>query len=241
MTPVNYTGGLYSADLFLRARHARDRAVAGLQGRRPDRHHLRRGASRPSPTPATASPTPRIVAPDAATSVQDDSAGETLFGFGCTTSPPARTRRWQKNAAGEELYPGPGDNAFLDRPERLRRPDGPRPARRHLSAGRWQLRPGRPHRRGCNRGDRAARRSPTTRSSPPTPDARSAASASPTGAFVGQVTDTPTTATAPSQSGGFVDTGSFTLVNAAREPLSTTAAVSGIVLGARTRRERPAV
>ena len=56
----------------------------------------------------------------------------------------------------------------------------------------------------------------------------------PAGAFVGQVTDTPVTATAPNQSGGFVDTGSFTLVNASGQPLPTTGAVSGIVLGART-------
>ena len=56
----------------------------------------------------------------------------------------------------------------------------------------------------------------------------------PAGAFVGQVTDTPTTATAPSQSGGFVDIGSFTLVDSSGNPLPTTGAVSGVVLGART-------
>jgi hypothetical protein len=39
------------------------------------------------------------------------------------------------------------------------------------------------------------------------------------------------TATAASQSGGFVDTGSFQLVDASGQPLNTTAAVSGITLG----------
>ena len=56
----------------------------------------------------------------------------------------------------------------------------------------------------------------------------------PPGAFVGTVTDTPATATAPAQSGGLADTGSFTLVDAHGQPLSTTAAVSGVTLGART-------
>ena len=41
--PVNYTGGLYAADLFLEHVDPRDRGIAGVQGRRPDRRHLRRG------------------------------------------------------------------------------------------------------------------------------------------------------------------------------------------------------
>ena len=53
----------------------------------------------------------------------------------------------------------------------------------------------------------------------------------PAGAFVGKVTDTPAT---PTSNTGVADTGSFTLVNASGEPLSTTGAVSGVVLGART-------
>jgi hypothetical protein len=56
----------------------------------------------------------------------------------------------------------------------------------------------------------------------------------PTGAFVGEITDTPVMATAPNQSGGFVDTGSFALVDASNDPLNTTGAVSGVILGART-------
>ena len=56
----------------------------------------------------------------------------------------------------------------------------------------------------------------------------------PAGAFVGTVTDSFVNATAPSQSGGLVDTGSFTLVDSAGHPLATTGAVSGITLGART-------
>ena len=56
----------------------------------------------------------------------------------------------------------------------------------------------------------------------------------PAGAFVGKVTDTPAAATAPSQSGGLADTGSFTLVDSQGNPLSTSAAVSGVTLGVRT-------
>jgi hypothetical protein len=56
----------------------------------------------------------------------------------------------------------------------------------------------------------------------------------PAGAFVGKVTDTPATATAPSQSGGLADTGSFSIVDANGAPLATSNAVSGVTLGART-------
>jgi hypothetical protein len=56
----------------------------------------------------------------------------------------------------------------------------------------------------------------------------------PAGAFVGQVTDTFTPATAAAGSGGFDDIGSFTLVDSSGDSLSTTAAVTGVALGART-------
>ena len=55
----------------------------------------------------------------------------------------------------------------------------------------------------------------------------------PAGAFVGPVTNSFVQATAPNPAGS-VDTGSFTLVNGAGIPLSTTGAVSGITVGART-------
>src|SRR6201999_207900 len=61
----------------------------------------------------------------------------------------------------------------------------------------------------------------------------------PAGAFVGPVSDTFVTATAPSQSGGLADTGSFTLVDASKNPMKTTAAVSSIVLAARTATDDP--
>ncbi len=56
----------------------------------------------------------------------------------------------------------------------------------------------------------------------------------PVGAFVGKVTDTPVAATKSNQSGGFVDEGSFALVNASGEALKTTEAITSVVLGART-------
>jgi len=60
----------------------------------------------------------------------------------------------------------------------------------------------------------------------------------PSGAFVGQVTDTPVTATSANPA-GFADTGSFTLVDGSGNPLMTTGPVSGIVLGARTNATDP--
>jgi hypothetical protein len=63
----------------------------------------------------------------------------------------------------------------------------------------------------------------------------------PAGSYVGTVTDTPAAATAPSQSGGRVDTGSFNLVDASRHPVQTTSPVSGVTLGRPHRRDGPAV
>ena len=56
----------------------------------------------------------------------------------------------------------------------------------------------------------------------------------PAGAYVGDVTDTPATATASASASpaGIVDTGSFELVDANGNPLTTTAAVTSVTLGA---------
>ena len=56
----------------------------------------------------------------------------------------------------------------------------------------------------------------------------------PAGAFVGNVTDTPATATANASSGGLSHTGSFELIDSNGQLLATTGPVSGVVLGAET-------
>jgi hypothetical protein len=230
--PVNYTGGLYSADLFLEhvipeIEESPAFKEGGLIDVTFDEGFPPFTYSGNSFANSTA------VAPDAATSIEDDSAAETLFGHGVHYEPTGPNTPLEKNAAGEELYPGPGDNAYIDRPRDCVAQTVPaQPAGTCLLGGASNV-PG-------ARTD--AKASAPTGSSTiednaivATDTGRSVTGAGiPEGAFVGQVTDTPVTATAPNQSGGFVDTGSFALVNAAGEPVVTTGAVSGITLGART-------
>ncbi len=134
------------------------------------------------------------------------------------------------SANGQQLYPGPGDNAYIDRPTTCKAQTVP-----SLPAGTCILGGGSTP--PVQRTDATA-----TASAGSTTIADNAIVATdvgrsvtgtgiPNGAFVGLVTDTPVTATASNQAGGIVDTGAFTLVDSSGQPLPTTAAVNGIVLG----------
>jgi len=227
--PANYTGGLYSADLFLEhivpeIEESPAFKEGGLiditfdEGYPPFTYSSDSFANSPT------------VAPDAATSLANDSAGETLFGDSVNWEPTGPNTPLEKNEAGEELYPGPGFNEYLDRPSDCIAQTIPsQPAGTCLLGGGSHV-PGARTDAGANA---EAGSSTIADNSIVATDAGRSVSGSgiPAGAFVGKVTDTPVTATSPS---GSVDTGSFTLVNAAGEPQTTTTAVSGIVLGART-------
>jgi hypothetical protein len=230
--PVNYTGGLYSADLFLEHVIPEiEQSPAFKEGGLID-VTFDEGFP-PFTYTGNSFANSTLVAPDAATSLEDDSAGETLFGNGLNWEPTGPNTPLEKNEHGEELYPGPGDNAYIDRPSDCLEQTVP-----SLPPGTCILGGG-SHVPGA-RTDKAANapEGSTTiadNSIVATDTGRSVTGTGiPAGAFVGGVTDTPVTATAPSQSGGFVDTGSFALVNASGEPLASTGAVSGITLGART-------
>ncbi len=231
-TPVNYTGGLYSADLFLEhvipeIEESPAFKEGGLIDVTFDEGFPPFTYSGNSFANSTAVPA------DAATSIEDDSAAETLFGHGVHYEPTGPNTPLEKNAAGEELYPGPGDNAYIDRPSDCVAQTVPaQPVGTCLLGGGSPI-PG--ARTDAKASAPAGSSTIEDNAIVATDKGRSVTGAGiPEGAFVGQVTDTPVTATAPNQSGGFVDSGSFALVNAAGEPLVTTGAVSGIVLGART-------
>ncbi len=230
--PVNYTGGLYSADLFL------EHVIPEIE----ESQAFKEGGLidvtfdegfPPFTYTGNSFANSTTDAPDAATSVASDSAAETLFGHSVHYEPTGPNTPLATDAGGNELYPGPGDNAFLDRPADCVAQTVPaQPAGTCLLGGGSNV-PG-------ARTDAAA--TAATGSSTIADNAIVATDAGrsvtgagiPAGAFVGQVTDTPTTATAPNQSGGFVDIGSFSLVDSSNHPLVTTGAVSGIVLGADT-------
>ena len=230
--PVNFTGGLYASDLFLE--HVIPEIEASPAFRDGGLIDVTFDEGFPPFTyTGNSFANSTAVPPNAATSIASDSAAETLFGHGVHYEPTGPNTPLAKDAQGNELYPGPGDNAFLDRPSNCVAQTIPsQPAGTCILGG------------GSNpsgaRTDAGA--TAPTGSSTISDNAIVATDAGrtvtgtgiPAGAFVGQVTDTPTTATAPSQSGGFVDIGSFTLVDASSNPLTTTGAVSGVALGART-------
>jgi len=231
--PVNYTGGLYSADLFL------EHVVPEIE----ESPAFKEGGLidvtfdegfPPFTYSGNSFANSTIVPPDAATSIESDSAGETLFGlFGLHYEPtgPNAPLAWNKN--GEELYPGPGFNAFVDRPSDCVEQTVPRQPEGTCILGGGSHVPG--PREDAHASAPASSTTIADNAIVSTDKGRTVEGEGiPAGSFVGEVTDTPVTATAPSQSGGFVDTGSFTLVNATGEPVATSAAVSGITLGART-------
>jgi Phosphoesterase family len=230
--PVNYTGGLYAADLFL------EHVIPEIE----ESPAFKEGGLidvtfdegfPPFTYTGNSFANSSVVAPDAATSVASDSAAETLFGNSVSWEPTGPNTPLEKDEHGNELYPGPGDNAYLDRPSDCVAQTVPaQPAGTCLLGGGSPV-PG----ARTDAGATATEGSSTIadNSAVATDTGRSVSGAGiPAGAFVGQVTDEPVTATAPNQSGGFVDSGSFTLVSSSGEPLSTTGAVSGVVLGART-------
>ncbi len=230
--PVNYTGGLSAADTFL------EHVIPEIE----ESPAFKEGGLidvtfdegfPPFTYTGNSFANSTIVAPDAATSVASDSAAETLFGKGVHYEPTGPNTPLAKNSNGEELYPGPGDNAFIDRPSSCVAQTVPaQPAGTCLLGGGEHTPGARTDAKAT-----AAEGSATIadNSIVATDQGRSVTGTGiPAGAFVGQVTDTPTTATAPNQSGGFVDTGTFTLVDSSGNPLPTTGAVNGVMLGART-------
>ena len=230
--PVNFTGGLYAADLFLEHVIPEIEASPAFKDGGlidvtfdegfPPFTFTGNSFANSATDPATA-----------ATSVASDSAGETLFGHTVHFEPTGPNTPLLKDAQGNELYPGPGDNAFLDRPANCVAQTVPsKPAGTCLLGGGNPV-PGPRTDAGATAASGVS--TITDNSAVITDQGRSVTgNGIPAGAFVGTVTDTPATATAPSQSGGLADTGSFTLVDAHGAPLTTTGPVSGVTLGART-------
>ncbi len=113
--PVNYTGGLYAADLFLEHIVPEiEQSAAFKQGGLIDITFDE--AFPPFTYTGNSFSNSTIVSPNAATSIASDTAGETLFGHSVHFEPTGPNTPLARDASGNELYPGPGDNAFVDRP-----------------------------------------------------------------------------------------------------------------------------
>ena len=224
--PINYTGGLYAADLWLRALHPDDRAVRGVQGRRPHRRDLRRGL------PAVHLHRQQL--PElhdrirhGASSIAADSAGENLFGRNVNYEPTGPNTPLATDAAGNQLDPGPGYNAFVDRPTEV-------PG---LILGGGSTVPG--ARTDAATGDQDSN-TIVDNAAVITDQGRGVTGTNiPAGCVVGQVTDSgPQSPSVPNQSGGRAVNGSFSLV-CNGVPTAPSGPVSGVTLAARTEATDP--
>ncbi len=235
--PVNYTGGLYAADLFLEHVVPEIEASPAFQdGGLIDITFDE--AFPPFTYTGNSFSNSTVVPPNAATSIASDSAGETLFGKSVNVEPTGPNTPLATDANGNQLYPGPGDNAYVDRPTSCLPQTVP-----SLPSGTCILGGGNhsPVQRSDAGATAASGTSTIADNSIVATDTGRAVSGTgiPLGAFVGQVNDTPDTPTLASQSGGLADTGSFTLVDSSGSPLLTTGAVSGITLGQLNSAEDP--
>ncbi len=229
-TPRNHTGGLYAADLFLE--HVVPEIEASPAFKDGGLIDITFDEAFPPFTyTGNSFANSTIVSPDAATSVASDSAGETLWGHTVNSEPTGPNTPLAKDGSGNELYPGPGDNAYIDRPSTCIAQTVPSlPATSCLLGGGS-------HTPTTNRTDAGAT-APANSNTIVDPaivatDAGRSVSGTgiPAGAFVGAISDTgtvPAVATDPAVEGY------FTLVDSTGHALDTTAAVSGVVLGPET-------
>lgn len=111
--PLNYTGGLYAGDLFL------EHIIPEIQSSAAYKDNGLIIVSFDEGFPAYTftgnsfqnSATPVSVA----ASLASDSAGENINGVNVNTEPTGPNAIVKTDAAGNQLYPGPGFNAFVDR------------------------------------------------------------------------------------------------------------------------------
>ncbi len=238
--PVNYTGGLYAGDLFLEHIIPEIEASPAFQdGGLIDVTFDE--AFPPFTYTGNSFQNATDVQPDAATSIANDTAGETLYGKSVNWEPQGPNTPLATAPDGQELYPGDGDNAYIDRPSNcVEQTVPPQPVGTCLLGGALTYGSGASFSTSpIARTDTASSPSGADiiadNSIASTDEGRSVSgSGIPAGAFVGHVTDTFVNATAPKLSGGFVDTGEFILVNSTGQPIATTGPVTSVTLGAET-------
>ena len=120
-TPKNYTGGLYASDLFLKyyipmiekSPAFKDGGLIDVTFDEANPPFTYTGNSFNN---ANAYGPTQNDAPNAATALESDRAGENLFGVNKAYEPSGPNSTLAKDKDGNQLYPGPGDNAFIDRP-----------------------------------------------------------------------------------------------------------------------------
>jgi hypothetical protein len=120
-TPKNFTGGLYASDLFLKyyiplIEQSQAFKQGGLIDVTFDEGFPPFTYTGNSFNDANNYPPTAQDKPNAAESIKDDTAAENLWGRNVHYEPTGPNSTLGKNSQGDELYPGPGNNAFVDRP-----------------------------------------------------------------------------------------------------------------------------
>jgi hypothetical protein len=206
--PINYTGGLYAADLFLE--HVIPEIEASPAFKQGGLIDITFDEAFPPFTyTGNSFANSSTVQPNAAASIASDSAAETLFGHQVQWEPEGPNTPLKVDAKGDQLFPGDGDNAFVDR---------------DTSIPGLILGGGSPIGGSSTGGARSDSSSGNSSSSiiadnsitlrdvgRSVTDTTDPGSPIPAGCEVANVVDSPTTATNPSQSGGIAVTGKFTL------------------------------
>ena len=235
--PANYTGGLYASDLFLeyyiplieQSQAFRDGGLIDVtfdEGFPPFTYsgNSFNNANDYAPTAADK--------PNASSGIKADAAGENLFGLNLPFEPTGPNSTLATNSAGQQLDPGPGNNASIDRPPAC----SSVPANLNAADCVAGIVRG-----GSGNTPGARTDSGATGSSLSTTIEDNAILANDTGravtgtnipanSFVGAVTDTGPQF--PTTNSGLVDLGSFQLADQAGNPVYPTGPVSGITLSA---------
>jgi hypothetical protein len=135
--PANYTGGLYASDLFLQyyiplieqSQAFRDGGLIDItfdEGFPPFTYtgdsfnnEPTSGPDQPADAPTYGSPGTTAPGADSifgAYGVLSDAAGENIDGRDLGSEPTGPNSTLETNGVGDQLYPGPGNNSFIDRP-----------------------------------------------------------------------------------------------------------------------------
>ena len=228
--PKNHTGGLYAADLFLE--HIIPEIEASPAFKDGGLIDITFDEAFPPFTfTGNSFANSNLYPANAAASIAADSAGETIDGQTVHSEPTGPNTPLAKDAGGNELYPGPGFNGFVDRPSTcVAQTIPPQPVGTCI-LGFGNHSPGA---RIDALASAAAGVSTIRDDSIVATDAGRAVSGAgiPAGAFVGHVNDASNAPDVPA--GGPVDTGLFTIVDANGNVLTTTGPVSGVTLAAET-------
>lgn len=225
----NHTGGLYAADLFLE--HVVPEIEKSPAFRDGGLIDITFDEAFPPFTYTGNSFANANEAATAKVAIASDFAGETIDGKTVHTEPTGPNTPLAKDASGNQLYPGPGFNGFIDRPSTCVSQTVPPQPSGTCILGFGNHVPG----ARTDAGATAASGSATIRDDAVVAtDVGRAVSGTgiPSGAYVGHVQDVPNAPDVPT--GGSATAGLFTLVDSGGNVLTTTGPVSGVSLGAET-------